>query len=69
MPALAICQFIQSFCLFTTIILEKFTSQNFQFKIIQPKNFSPLKVIDENFMGKFFRQCNNSFARQMRKIA
>ena len=34
-----------------TIILEKFTSQNFQFKIIQPKIFSSLKVADENFYG------------------
>ena len=33
------------------VIMEKFTSQNFQFKIIQPKKFSSLKVINENFYG------------------
>ena len=37
-----------------TVILEKFTFQNFQFKIIQPKKFSSLKVIDENFYGCIF---------------
>ena len=52
-----------------TIILEKFTSQNFKFKIIQPKIFSSLKVIDENFMGECFIQCNIILARQMRKTA
>ena len=35
----------------STVILEKFTSQNFQFKIIQPKKFLSLKVIHENFYG------------------
>ena len=34
-----------------TVILEKFTSRNFQFEIIQPKKISSLKVIDENFYG------------------
>ena len=34
-----------------TVILEKFTSQNFQFKIIQPKKFWSLKVINKKFYG------------------
>ena len=37
------------------VILEKFTSQNFQFKIIQPKKFSSLKVINKFFVGEFFQ--------------
>ena len=52
-----------------TVILEKFTSQNFQFKFIQPKIFSSLKVIDEIFMGECFKQCNIILARQIRKTA
>ena len=34
-----------------TVIVKKFTYQNFQFKIIQPKKFSSLKVISKNFYG------------------
>ena len=48
-----------------TLILEKFTSQNFQFT----KKFSSLKVIDKIFMGDFFQKCNNIFACQMQKTA
>ena len=40
---------------FSSSLLEKFTSQNFQFKIIQPKKFSSLRVIDEKFVGEFFQ--------------
>ena len=53
-------------CVGCTVILKKFTSQNFQFKIIQPKIFlSSTKI----FVGEFFKQFNNIFTHQIQKTA